>query len=179
MAGCDKRALRRAGAREARARPRRPIAPSTAGLSPRTAPFGRLRRPEALTEGRSQMLHLQLHLPDRPDTLACPGCTHPYPLEHRRMRRHVLRAHQASHLAVAERCAFGVLGEPTARDRLRDLLLDGRGQRWRQSGGRRPVGRDAAAFMPLSEAAGRSKWALGALAHCTASLRGRTGAVTE
>ena len=35
----------------------------------------------------------------------------------------------ASHLAVAERFAFGVLGEPAARDRLRDLLPDGRGQR--------------------------------------------------
>jgi hypothetical protein len=70
------------------------------------------------------------------------------------MRRHVLLALKASHLAVAERCVLGVLGEPAARDRLRDPLLDGRGQRRHQSGGRRPVGCDAAAFIPLSEAAG-------------------------
>ena len=101
----------------------------------------------------SQMLHLQLHPSDLPDTLAWRGCTQPHPLEHYRMRRHVLLAQTASHLAVDERCAFGVLGEPEARDRLLDLLPDGRGQRWHPSRGRRPVGRDAAAFIPLSEAA--------------------------
>ena len=101
----------------------------------------------------SQMLHLQLHPSDLPDTLAWRGCTQPHPLEHYRMRRHVLLAQTASHLAVDERCAFGVLGEPEARDRLLDLLPDGRGQRWHPSRGRRPVGRDAAAFIPISEAA--------------------------
>ena len=35
----------------------------------------------------------------------------------------------ASHLVVAERFDFGVLGEPAAQDGLRDLLPDGRGQR--------------------------------------------------
>ena len=39
------------------------------------------------------------------------------------MRRHVLLALKASHLAVAERCVLGVIGEPAARYRLRDLFF--------------------------------------------------------
>ena len=132
----------------------RPSRSSTARLVALDPPFGGLSSPGGSHSGSQPNAHLQLHLSDRPDTLACPGCTHPDPLEHHCMRRHVLLALKASHLAVAERCVLGVLGEPAARDRLRDPLLDGRGQRRHQSGGRRPVGCDAAAFIPLSEAAG-------------------------
>ena len=133
----------------------RPSRSSTARLVALDPPFGGLSSPGGSHSGsQPNAAPVQLHLSDRPDTLACPGCTHPDPLEHHCMRRHVLLALKASHLTVAERCVLGVLGEPAAQDRLRDLLLDGRGQRRRQSGGRRPVGCDAAAFMPLSEAAG-------------------------